>query len=331
LELRRRLIYVALSVAVFSTAAYGVQQQIVGFLLRPSRGQDLIYTTPGGGLDFLIKVCMYTGIVCSLPVIVYQILKYIEPLIGDNEVRFALKGSIISACLAMCGMAFGYFAGLPATMHFLFNQFTTDQIHPLITIQSYMSFVTIYMFGAALLFQVPLILVCINRIKPLTPKGLFGKERWMILIAFVLAFIMNPTPNVVDQLMLAGPMILSYQIGIGLIAYVNRPKLSRRASTLLEQDKVARAEREARLRDFQTTWREAEDTAMAPLESTVRAVSSSIKTELDAIRTMSGSLSPAAQLQAVAASSSSLPENNVLHSSNTRSVDGVRRPPQRSK
>lgn len=253
LELRRRLMYVGISVVAFSGAAYGVQQHIVGFLLRPSHGQNLIYTTPGGGLDFLIKVCMYTGIVCSLPVIVYQILKYVEPLIGDEEVQFALRGSIISAVLAICGMTFGYFAGLPATMHFLFNQFTTPQIHPLITIQSYMSFVTIYMVGAALLFQVPLILTFINRIKPLTPKALFGKERWMILIAFVLAFVMNPTPNLIDQMLLAGPMILSYQIGIAIIAYQNRRKLPRHISTLLDQDKTVQAEREQRLLSLQTT------------------------------------------------------------------------------
>lgn len=222
-ELKRRLTFVAVSIGVFATGAYFVQHHIVELLLAPAKGQELIYTTPAGGMNFLIQVCLYTGIVLSLPVIIYQILKYFEPLMGRSSVRFALFGSITSALLAIAGMAFGYFAGLPAVLHFLFHQFSpTSEIQPLIAVQSYMGFVTMYMFGAALLFQVPLVLIFINRIKRLKPRSLFKGERWFILFAFVLAFIMNPTPNVIEQLMLAGPMIIMYQVGIGLIWLINR-------------------------------------------------------------------------------------------------------------
>lgn len=258
IELRRRLTFVAVSICLFGAAAYGVQQYIVGFLLRPAHGQDLIYTSPGGGIDFLFKVCLYTGVVCSLPVIVYQILKYIEPLIGQNSTRFAAKGSVVSALLAAIGMVFGYYAGLPATLHFLFHQFTSAEIHPLITIQSYMSFVTMYMVGAALLFQTPLIMIFINRIKPLPPRTLLRKERWMILCSFVLAVIMNPTPNIIDQLMLAGPMILSYQIGIGMLALINRDRRPKRLAALRAQDVEVQAER---LQKAQQMWRNAEKTS----------------------------------------------------------------------
>ena len=249
---------------MFGVAAYGVQQHIVSFLLRPAHGQNLIYTSPGGGLDFLFRVCLYTGIICSLPVIIYQFLKYLEPLLGSDSVRFALGGSLVSAILAVAGMTFGYYAGMPATLHFLFHQFTTSQIHPLITAQSYMSFVTMYMFGAALLFQVPLIMIFINRIKPLKPSTLFKHQRWMILVAFVLAVIMNPTPNVVDQLMLAGPMILMYQVGIVIIAILNRPKHSPKVAALRAQDTAAQTERLARLADAGKVWKQAEAIAEHP-------------------------------------------------------------------
>ena len=268
-ELKRRLTYVAISVLIFGGAAYGVQQHIVGFLLKPAAGQNLIYTSPGGGLDFLFRVCIYTGIVCSLPVIIYQFLKYLEPLLGNDSTRFALIGSFISAILAAVGMAFGYYVGMPATLHFLFHQFTTSQIHPLIAVQSYMSFVTMYMFGASLLFQVPLVMIFINRIKPLKPSSLFKHERWMILGAFVLAVIMNPTPNVVDQLMLAGPMIVMYQVGILMIAVINRPSRSRspKVAALLAQDAAIQAERIARLKDARAVWKQADAIADRPIAS----------------------------------------------------------------
>jgi len=303
-ELKRRLTIVAVSIVAFGTGAYFVQHTIVGFLLKPAAGQHLIYTTPGGGLDFLFRVCIYTVIVCSLPIIIYQILKYFEPLMGGKSLRFALLGSTISALLAIAGMAFGYYAGLPATLHFLFHQFSTNtEIQPLIAVQSYMGFVTLYMFGAALLFQIPLILLFINRIKRIKPRTLIKGERWFVLAAFILAVIMNPTPNVVDQVMLAGPMIVMYQVGIVLIwlanrshreaplpkqaaqqlaqpagthttltAQSNRRRGSRKLSKinlLLEQDAAIRAERMAKLADAKLIWKEASDIADRPISSVI--------------------------------------------------------------
>jgi sec-independent protein translocase protein TatC len=263
-ELKRRLTFVAVSITAIGTATYFVQQQVVEFLLRPAAGQKLIYTSPGGGLDFLFRVCIYTGIVFSIPVIVYQILKYIEPLIGNHATRFALLGSFASGILALAGMTFGYYAGLPATLHFLFHQFTTSQIHPLIAVQSYMKFITMYMFGAALLFQVPLIILFINRIKPLNPSALWRNERWMILCSFILSVLMNPTPNIIDQLMLAGPMILTYQIAIVLVWLVNRPKRSPKVRAMMARDAEIQAERQARLRDARTVWEQAQSIAEHP-------------------------------------------------------------------
>jgi sec-independent protein translocase protein TatC len=221
-ELRKRLFYMALSILAVGAAAYAVEHQLIDILLKPAHGQQFIYTSPVGGVDFLFKVCMYFGIALSVPVIVYHVLKYLEPLIGRDSHRFIVWGTFTSGVLALAGILFGYFVGLPNALHFLLHQFVTAQIKPLVTIQSYMSFVGVYMLGSALLLQAPLILIFINRIRPLTPRGLFGAERWVILLAFVGAGLMNPSPNVLEQLMVAGPLIVMYQIGIAVIWYINR-------------------------------------------------------------------------------------------------------------
>ncbi|HEV7455089.1 MAG TPA: twin-arginine translocase subunit TatC [Candidatus Saccharimonadales bacterium] len=248
-ELRKRLFYVAISVGLWAAGAYCIQQRIVTILLKPAAGQQFIYTSVGGGIDFLFRVCIYAGIVFSIPIIVFQVLRYLEPLIKRDAIRFMTLGSAASGVLAVGGMVFGYFIGLPAALHFLLHQFTTDKIHPLLTIQSYMSFVTLYMLGAALLFQLPLLMILINRIKPLKPKKLLSMERWVILVAFVLGGIMNPSPRIQDQILLAGPMIITYQIGIFIIWLSNR-RTQRPASviSLREKDEQARAERLAKFR-----------------------------------------------------------------------------------
>jgi sec-independent protein translocase protein TatC len=246
-ELRRRLFYVAACVAVGSAVAYGLERKLIEVLLRPSHGQDFIYTSPMGGMNFLFSVCLDLGLVVATPVIIYQILAFIQPLMRDTTRKFLLFASGATGVVAVLGVLFGYFIGLPQALHFLLHQFVTVQVKPLITIQSYMQFVAIYLFGSALMFQLPLILLFINRIKPLTPGTLFKYERHLIAAAFVVAFIMNPTPNVVDQLLVVLPIIVTYQLGIGLVWLSNRGSRKPEWLTQLrEQDAQRQAERASR-------------------------------------------------------------------------------------
>jgi sec-independent protein translocase protein TatC len=221
-ELRKRLVYVVGSILFFSAAAYLVQQHIVNFLLRPSHHQQFIYTSPGGGINFLFSVCLYVGIAASTPIIVYQILAFLKPLIQDHVVKSIVRNSFLSAVLAGVGFLFGYYIGLPAALHFLSNQFTTQQIHPLFTIQEYLSFLTIYLLGSMLLFQLPIILIFIDHIKPFKPRKLFKFERYVIVAAFIISMIMAPTANIFDQLIIAGPIIVMYNLTIGLLWFMHK-------------------------------------------------------------------------------------------------------------
>ncbi len=243
-ELRHRLFYIAVSVAAFSAVAYGFEQQIVRALLRPAHDQQFIYTSVGGGIDFLFRVCVYAGIAASIPVIIAQVLRYVQPLMSRGTTKFIAIASAVSGLFAVAGMMYGYFWGLPAALHFLLHQFVTQQIRPLVTIQSYMSFVTVYMLGSALLFQVPLVMIYINRIKPLKPRGLLKYERWVIGLAFVCSGLMNPSPNILAQLLLAGPIILMYQAGIIIVWLTNRRgHRSHVVRQLLQQDAELQATR----------------------------------------------------------------------------------------
>jgi len=244
-ELKRRLFYVVVSVAIGSALAYVFEGTLIDVLLRPSHGQEFVYTSPMGGVNFLFSVCIFIGIVLSLPIIVFNLLKFIFPLMESTTKRFIYGCSIISGVVAICGILFGYFVGLPAALHFLLKQqFHNGQVEALISIQSYFSFVTAYMVAAAIMFQLPLILVIINRIKPLKPSSMFKTERAVIAFAFIAAFIMNPTPNVIDQLLVVVPIIIMYQLGIGIVWIINRhTQTPDYILALRQQDEQRRAER----------------------------------------------------------------------------------------
>jgi sec-independent protein translocase protein TatC len=244
-ELRRRLFYVALCIAVGSAIAYGLERQLIAVLLQPSHGQHFIYTSPLGGINFIFSVCLYIGVAVSIPVIAYHLLRFLQPLMRGTTARFIFVASAASGVVAALGIVFGYFIGLPSALHFLLHQFTgSSQIQALLTIQSYLSFVIAYMFGSALMFQLPLILLFINRIKPLKPSKMFHYERHIIIFAFIAAFIMNPTPNIFDQLLVVVPIILMYQVGILLVWYINRiKKPQKKVMGLLALDAESQAKR----------------------------------------------------------------------------------------
>jgi sec-independent protein translocase protein TatC len=225
-----------------------VEHHIVNWLLQPAHGEKFIYTAVGGGIDFLFRVCLYTGILFSIPVILYQILRYLQPLLKQHSLRFIYLMSGTSAILAIAGVAFGYYLGLPSALQFLLHQFGAENITALITIQSYLSFVILYLVGSSLLFQVPLILFIINRIKPLKVKPLLKYERWVILISFIIGAMINPSPRIYDMTILAVPMIMSYQVGLILIWLTNRKRFKpKHIQTLMEKDEATRAARLAKL------------------------------------------------------------------------------------
>jgi sec-independent protein translocase protein TatC len=242
--------WTALSIGIGAALAYSVQQKIVAILLKPAGTQQFIYTSPGGGLNFLVQICIYSGVLLSIPVIIYNVLKFIEPVMPESSTKYILRGSAAAGFLAIAGIVFGYIFGLPSALKFLAHQFTTDQIKALIAVQSYMHFVTMFLVASALIFQAPLIMLLVNRIKPLKPSKMASikNQRWVILISFILGAVISPTPDIRSMMILSVPMILSFEVGVGLIWFVNRRhRKPRSVLTLLEQDAAAQAERLQRL------------------------------------------------------------------------------------
>ena len=238
LELRRRLVWIVLSIIVFSFIGYLIQGPIIDWLLKPAADQKFIYTTPGGGINFILQISFYFGVAVSLPIAFYHLFRFIEPLLKKNDNAFIIKCTLFSVVLAASGIGFGYYVGLPAAMHFLESQLKgNSHIEALLTLNDYLSFVTVYLAGAAIMFQLPVIVLFINRITPLNPKKLLKGERWVILISFIVAAIITPTPDLFNQSIVAVPIILIYQLGIVLVWFQNRYSKHQRVQRLFKEDR----------------------------------------------------------------------------------------------
>jgi sec-independent protein translocase protein TatC len=223
-ELQGRLFAVAIVFVVISAAAYPFFDKIVNFLLAPlGKDNQLVYLTPGGAFSFIIQVCMYIGFVGALPAIIYNIYRFIMPAMKRQNGRRAIIFTTVSLLLAVAGMFFAYYVSLPAALYFL-TSFNLYHINPMLTIDSYFSFIMTYMLAGALLFQIPLVMLMINGATPLTPKKLMRHQDKIILGSFIVAAVISPTPDALNQTLLASPIVVMYQVGIILVWLKNRKR-----------------------------------------------------------------------------------------------------------
>lgn len=230
-ELQSRLFYIAIVFLIMSGTAYPFFKQIAHFIVAPLGKQELVYLTPGGAFSFIIQVCLYVGFVASLPVIIYHLYQFLSPVMPHVRQRRLIQFTVASFTLAISGVAFAYYVSLPAALYFLTN-FNIADINPMLTIDSYFSFAMAYLIAGAILFQLPLILMIIDGISPLTPRKLMGYQRHVILGSVIIAAIISPTPDMLNQLLLAAPLVVMYQLGIVLIALQHKKRKGVIATTI---------------------------------------------------------------------------------------------------
>lgn len=225
-ELQVRLTWIVVFLALTSIVAYNFHQKLLDLIQQPL-GQTLYYTSPTGGFSFLFKLCLTIGFVLALPVITYHLFKFMSPLIQHFNRATIVAYLVWSFDLALAGVMFAYFISLPAALHFL-AKFGGDTIQSIITADEYFSFALAYIAGFALLFQLPLLVILMNRIKPMTPLKMMSYQRYVILFSFILAAILTPTPDPFNQALMALPIVVLYQFSIVIIMFVNRKRRSKK-------------------------------------------------------------------------------------------------------
>lgn len=230
-ELRKRLFWTVLIGLILGTVVYTYHDFFMHIIMSPLGDQKLIYLTPAGGFAFIFSATMYVTAIGLLPVLMYQIYAFLRPAIPNHTSRLAVNMAIASFFLMSVGVVFGYFVAVPSGLKFL-TTFASEYVIPSLTAESYLNFVFGYVLGIGLLFQLPLVLLLVHWVHPLTMKALLNSERFIIVIAFILAAIISPTPDVLNQSMIAVPIIVIYQFGVIAvwISIRKKNKLAKRAA-----------------------------------------------------------------------------------------------------
>lgn len=230
-ELMQRVLWSVGFMIAGGALSYIFRLQIIEYLQHPLH-QELYYTSPMGSFQFVMQVCLLCGLLCALPVLLYNVLRFIEPAFDRKFTRKTVV-TILSASLflTVAGAAFAYYVTLPAALRF-FNTVGTNDLHALISVNEYFGFIMGYLATFAIVFQLPLVLLFIDHIKPFSPGGLSSKRKFVYVGSFAISLIMPSSPDPLSQVSLAIPIITLYELSIVLIWWSHRKQARKAAKRL---------------------------------------------------------------------------------------------------
>jgi len=224
-ELRRRLIVAAIAVVLAVIVSLIFTRQLLEWLTAPAHDSvedvQIIFTDPVGYWAAYFRVSLLAGITISMPVLVYEALAFVGPGLTRAEKRW-LYPIVLGASLAfVAGAAFAYYIELPPALRFLLN--SGEGIEPFINITSYIDFTTRLMLVTGLVFELPLLVMGLAKLRIVSARKLIGWWRYAFVLAFVVSAVVTPSIDPITQTLVAAPMIVLYFIGIILAKLVEGP------------------------------------------------------------------------------------------------------------
>ncbi len=191
----------------------GILLNIDGFCFQPFK-LDLINTEIGGQFRYHLLISLIVGIIVAFPFIVWQLWQFIKPALKDNEVKSS-KGIIFYiSTLFLFGVAFGYFLVAPLTINFLLTYELSSNIKNLISISSYISILTILTLSMGIVFELPMLIYFLTKIRLLSSSFLRKYRRHSIVVISILAAFITPSGDMFSMVLVGFPIWVLFEISI---------------------------------------------------------------------------------------------------------------------
>ncbi|MGJ5628524.1 twin-arginine translocase subunit TatC [Nostoc sp. CALU 1950] len=215
-ELRLRIFYSLIAVAVGIIGCFFAVKPIVQLLQVPAQGVKFLQLAPGEYFFVSLKVAAYTGLILSSPFILYQIIQFVVPGLTRRERR--LLGPVVlgSSVLFGAGLIFAYLLLIPAALNF-FISYGADVVEQLWSIDKYFEFVLLLLFSTGLAFQIPIIQLLLGNLNIVSSERMISGWRYVIMGAVVLGAVLTPSTDPLTQSLLAGAVLGLYFGGVGLV------------------------------------------------------------------------------------------------------------------
>ncbi len=224
-ELRRRLVRSLIAVIITTIISFVFAKQIFDILIKPAGDVRLIYVELTEMIGTYMKVCLAAGLALAMPYIIYQVIMFVAPAFTRREKKYVYLALPWITLMFVGGVVFGYFVLIPPAVKFLVT-FGSDIATPQIKIGNYISVVTRLLLAIGLVFELPVVTTFLARLGVVKPKWLADKRKLAIIFAFIIAAIITPTFDPINQSLVAIPLIVLYELSIWLAKLVQPKKAS---------------------------------------------------------------------------------------------------------
>jgi len=226
-ELRRRILYSVIALFVAFLASWYFAPTIFLWLERPildvlPAGEQLAFTELSGPFMLYIKVALLTAIFGSSPFLLLQLWMFLRPGLYRKERRLAAPFIVFTTLFFVAGGYFGYRIAFPMVVQFLLG--VGENFRQVVTIDTYFSMMSKILLGLGLVFEMPMLIFFLARLGIVSAGQLIRWFRWAVLLIFVVAAVITPTPDVATQTVFAVPMMLLYILGIGVAAIFGKKR-----------------------------------------------------------------------------------------------------------
>ena len=227
-ELRRRIIYSLIAVAVGFFACWGYAERIFGIMQRPimvalqhnGMSEKLVYLNPTEPFNMYLKVAALAGLFLTSPFVLYQVWAFISPGLYRNEKRYVVPFMVSTVGLFIAGGYFGYKLVYPQALEFLIGY--GKQFQPMITIGEYTDLFLTIIIGMGVIFEMPILVFFLSLMGIVTAGWMWRNFRYSILVIFIIAAILTPTTDILNMCIFAAPMVALYAFSIA-IAWIVHP------------------------------------------------------------------------------------------------------------
>jgi len=237
-ELRRRIFRAAIAIAVTTIVTFSfLREHLLRFMKFPmnnkvalslkepfislvpvDRDLELHITKVAEAFWMHMKIAFVAGIFIAMPYIIYQLWKFISPGLMPKERRYALPFILSASIMFVLGGLFCQYFVLPFALDFLLG--FDKELVPIITISDFVDFYATFILAFGAIFQLPLVISLLAKLGIVSPAFLSRNRKYAILLAFIAAAILTPTPDAFNQLMMAGPIIVFYEVGLILARFM---------------------------------------------------------------------------------------------------------------
>ena len=228
-ELRWCILKSILAVVLASGVSYIYADAIFDFVVAPLRqnlqpGQNLIGTSVTEAFFVEIKVALAAGVLFSSPVLFYQIWRFIAPGLSGREKKWVLPFVFCATFFFVSGAFFCYRIVLPVAFKYFIEQYESMGVSPAIRIGEYFSFFFRMVLAFSATFELPVFTFFLVRVGIWDYRFMLRSFRYALVIIFVMAAMLTPTPDVINQSLLAVPMLILYLLSIGIAYIWRRPE-----------------------------------------------------------------------------------------------------------